>query len=362
MLPIKRKHPATIMNNHIRPFSFRATAADEAKSLTDGVLLSDNVILPWIGYGTYKLGKGNAYAPTLCALKCGYRCIDTAFIYSGETTEREVGNAIQQALRDNILSKREDVFLITKHWRKYHGYDGTLECLRLSLSRLQVDHVDLWLMHWPGPAYKTMNRRSDVLEKEGPWYYATTLKEDMAKVRAETWRAMEDLLEQGKARAIGVSNFSVQHLETLKETARYWPPSVNQVECHPLYPQQELIEYCEKEGIVLQAYAALGGQDCGKKKWKEILNGQRLIACYVVVEIAKELGVTPAQVLLRWALQRGCAVTPKTTSQMRMEENASVFQFSLSLSEMKKISDLNQPGNAGRLCWVRDPMRMLDFD
>lgn len=124
------------MNNHIRPFSFRATAADEAKSLTDGVLLFDNVILPWIGYGTYKLGKGNAYAPTLGALKCGYRCIDTAFIYSGETTEREVGNAIQQALRDNILSKREDVFLITKHWRKYHGYDGTLECLRLSLSRL----------------------------------------------------------------------------------------------------------------------------------------------------------------------------------------------------------------------------------
>jgi diketogulonate reductase-like aldo/keto reductase len=351
----KRKH--AIMNS-----SFRATPAEKAESLTDGVNLADNVILPWVGYGTYKLGKGKAYSPTLSAIQAGYRCIDTAFIYAGETTEREVGNAIQKALEDKTLSRREDVFLITKHWRKYHGYEDTKECLRLSLQRLQVDHIDLWLMHWPGPAYSTMSRRTDILEAEGPWHYATTLQEDMIKVRAETWRAMEDSLKEGKVRSIGVSNFSVQHLETLKATAKHWPPSVNQVECHPLYPQQDLVEYCAKAGIVVQAYAALGGQDCGKKKWREILNGQSLIECDAVTEIAKELRVTPAQVLLRWALQRGCAVTPKTTSMKRMEENADVFRFCLSTAHMKKISDLEVPGDAGRLCWARDPMRMLDFE
>jgi diketogulonate reductase-like aldo/keto reductase len=385
--PMKRSLPIPTM-----PFRV-VEAAEQAQSLTDGVILSssslsvseqDSVVMPWIGYGTYRLGKDKAYEPTLNALKAGYRCIDTAFIYAGEHTERQVGDAIQTAIQENILNGRNDVFVITKHWRKYHGYDETLKCLKLSLKRLQLDCVDLYLMHWPGPAYDTMFRSPAVLAERGPWAYACTPATEMANVRAETWRAMEDAMtgqgqqqKQQLTRAIGVSNFTIQHLQTLKKTARIWPPAVNQVECHPLYPNNELRDYCQKEGIVLQAYAALGGQDGTKQKWKELLNGKKLLECPVVLQISKELSatdasgsatagrtttITPAQVLLRYALQRNCAITPKTTSVERMKENANLFHFQLSKQQMKLLDDLQAPGDAGRLCWRTDPLRMLDFE
>jgi diketogulonate reductase-like aldo/keto reductase len=238
---------------------FQVTTAPEARSLTDGATLANGVILPWVGYGTYKLGKERARECTLEALRRGYRCIDTAFIYAGETTERNVGLALQDAISKKIL-KRENVFIITKHWRAYHGYDLTNECLSKSLKRLQVDSIDLWLMHWPGPAWNTMNRRNDVIAEKGPWAYAKQSEEEMPHFRAETWRAMEDAVVAGTVKAIGVSNFTIKHLERLKETATMWPPAVNQVEFHPLYPQEELLEYCAKEGIIVQAYASLGGQ------------------------------------------------------------------------------------------------------
>eukprot|EP00548_Thalassiothrix_antarctica_P009504 CAMPEP_0194156258 /NCGR_PEP_ID=MMETSP0152-20130528/67649_1 /TAXON_ID=1049557 /ORGANISM="Thalassiothrix antarctica, Strain L6-D1" /LENGTH=165 /DNA_ID=CAMNT_0038863801 /DNA_START=70 /DNA_END=564 /DNA_ORIENTATION=- len=165
-----------------------------------------------------------------------------------------------------------------------------------------------------------MNRRKDVLEEEGPWAYAKIPKENMMKTRAETWRAMEDALKQGKVKAIGVSNFTIRHLKNLKKTAKVWPPAVNQVESHPLYPNNELRDYCAQEGIILQAYAALGGQDGTKKKWQELLDGKKLITCPVVQDIAKDIGVSSAQVLLRYALQRNCAITPKTVSVERMKE------------------------------------------
>ena len=345
------------------PLRFRATTtADEAQSLTDGVQLSENVVMPWIGYGTYRLGKDKAYQPTLDALKAGYRCIDTAFIYAGEHTEKQVGDAIRTALEEKIIREREDIFVITKHWRKYHGYDATLQCLNLSIKRLQLNYIDLYLIHWPGPAYETMHRRTEVLEEQGPWAYAAIQPNEMAQMRAETWRAMEDALQQGKIKAIGVSNFTIRHLETLKKTAKLWPPAVNQVECHPLYPNNELRDYCEKEGIAFQAYAALGGQDGTKKKWKELLDGKKLLECPAVRDIAQEIGVTPAQVLLRYALQRNCAITPKTTSLERMQENANIFHFRLLEQHMVRLNKLEVPGEAARLCWRTDPLRLLDFE
>jgi len=318
--------------------------------------------MPWVGYGTYRLGKSNSYPATLDALNSGYRCVDTAFIYSSETTERQVGKALEDFLVNNPSLTRDDVFIITKHWRKYHGYDATKQCLNLSLKRLQLNHVDLYLMHWPGPAWITMNRKKSEIQAHGKWHYASTKQEDMVQVRAETWRAMEDSLKEGKVRAIGVSNFTVQHLETLKKTATIWPPAVNQVECHPLYPQDDLLEYCEKEGIVLQAYAALGGQDASKVQWNELLHGAKLVECDTVQEIATSVTKTPAQVLLRWALQRNCAVTPKTASPERMEENAQVFDFVLSDAQMEALHGLEAPEEKGRLCWKSDPLRMLDFE
>ena len=345
---------------------FRATSPENARCLTDGVLLStpsqQEVILPWVGFGTYRLGQAHSYQATLDALNAGYRCIDTAFIYGGETTETQVGKALYHVLQQGHSLQRSQVFVITKHWRKYHGYDATWECLNTSLKRLQLEYVDLYLMHWPGPAWTTMHRKKSEMKQHGPWHYAATKQHDMATRRAETWRAMEDALRDGKVRAIGVSNFTIAHLETLKKTATIWPPVVNQVECHALYPQDELLEYCQKEGIVVQAYAALGGQDATKAQWNELLGGAKLLECQVVQDIAASMEKTSAQVLLRWALHRGCAVTPKTSSPRRMEENANVFDFTLSKEQMETLHDLEAPNKKGRLCWRTDPLRMLDFE
>jgi len=166
--------------------------------------------------------------------------------------------------------------------------------------------------------------------------------------------------------SIAVSNFTIQYLETLKQTATLWPPAVNQIECHPYYPQNELLDYCEKECIIAQSYATLGGQDGTKAKWKAL--GGKLLEIAPVVDAAQGLSktfnkrVTPAQVLLRWALQRNCAIVPKTCSSDRMKENADIFDIILTDDEMKAMSSLAPcVEGEGRLCWRTEPLRMLDF-
>lgn len=335
------------------------------------------LLMPWVGYGTYRLGQRNAHSAVLSALQVGYRQIDTAFVYGGQTTELEVGKALRDALDQKIIGSRDEVFVTTKQWREYHGYDASLKCLETSLGRLGLDYVDCWMMHWPGPCWLSKPRqtkettesqkRSLDEEDEDVWSRAKVKKDDIASLRAESWRAMEDAYKSGKARSIAVSNFTIQHLQTLKQTATLWPPALNQIEVHPYYPQTELVQYCQNEGIVVQAYASLGGQDGTKAKWKKL--GGKLIESAPVLEASKTLTngqrkVTPGQVLLRWALQRNCAVVPKTVSPVRMRENASVFDFELSESQMVEMSKLGEGavGDEGRLCWRTEPLRMLDFD
>jgi len=369
------------------PTIFHAkTTVTDANKLTDGIKLG-NCILPCIGYGTYKLGKEIVREKTLEALRQGYRCIDTAFIYGGETTEKQVGLAIKDAIDQSVLTNgRQDLVILTKHWRKYHGYDLTNDCLRLSLKRLQLDYIDLWLMHWPGPAWKTMNRRKDLIEAHGPWHYAVHPKEELPAIRAETWRAMEDAVKSGKVKSIGVCNFTIKHLEKLKKTAKIWPPAINQIECHPLFPQKELVEYCSKEGIVVQAYSSLGGQDAGKSFWRSLYplskRGEKkkpivtkLCNTPPVLDLAKEVNRTPAQVLLRWGLEKNLLLVPKTSSKERMIENAEALNFSLSTEQIEKLENqLHQAlseaakvenkdvESMARLCWRNDQMRDLLFE
>jgi len=170
---------------------------------------------------------------------------------------------------------------------------------------------------------------------------------------------MEDALAQGLARSIGVSNFNIQHLQTLKKTARIWPPAVNQVELNPYYQQRELQEYCAAEGIVLQAYASLGGQDASRATVQSL--GGPLLEAPPVLDAASANSVTPAQVLLRWALQKRITVIPKANDPSRALENTRVFHFELSERQMNELDSLER-GSAGRTCWRNDPMRMLDFD
>jgi len=153
------------------PSAFQPTAASAATSLLSCAKLPGHVLMPWVGFGTYKLGASTAREATRKALAVGYRAIDTAYIYSGEKTEGEVGKALAAAVAAGSLS-RDEVFITTKHWRKFHGYAPALGCLERSLSRLQLSHVDLWLMHWPGPAWCTMNRKTSELQEHGPWHCA----------------------------------------------------------------------------------------------------------------------------------------------------------------------------------------------
>ena len=184
------------------------------------------------------------------------------------------------------------------------------------------------------------------------------LKRPAVTLGGETY-TYEHLLASGRVRAIGVSNFTVAHLETLKKTARVWPPAVNQVELHPYHSQAALRAYCAKEGIVVQAYASLGGQDAGKATLAAL--GGPLLAHPAVLGAAAAHGTSAAQVLLRWALQKGCAVVPKTTSKARLAENLAVGGFALTNTEVAALDALDQ-ADSGRLCWRSDPLRMMDFE
>lgn len=346
-----------------------------------GGLLFDtptSISIPQIGFGTYKFQKGtqDAFHAVLEALKCGYRHIDTAFVYGGEETEIQVGKAIKAS---NIA--REELFITTKQWRTYHGYEPTLKCLELSLNKLQLDYVDLYLIHWPGGPIK---KGKEQIDKNIP---------DLVELRSETWRAMEDALLQRKVKSIGVSNFTIQHLKKLKETARLWPPAVNQIELHPYNYryQKELIEYCHQEGIIIEAYASLGGQDCGKKSWNAL--GGKLLERPEVSSIADKYGRTEAQVLLRWAMQHGFVVIPKSSNldHMRLNLESALDctwldsqqqqHCGLTNTEMGCLDELLSPpfvddimsacansdaavaaAKTTRLTWMRDPCRMLDFD
>ena len=232
-----------------------------------------------------------------------------------------------------------------------------------------------------------MNRRNDLIAEHGLWHYAVHSEKEIPKLRAETWRAMEDAVKNGKVKAIGVCNFTIQHLEGLKKTATMWPPTVNQIECHPLFPQRELVDYCRKEGIIVQAYSSLGGQDVGKKFWRTLYPPSKkrrknspapvtkLSDTPPVLALAAETNRTSAQVLLRWGLENNFSLVPKTSSKERMIENSDILDFSLSAAQMERLEkelqsvladaakrENKKVESMARLCWRKDPLRDLDFE
>ncbi len=224
----------------------------------------------------------------------------TARIYGNE---QDVGLAIRES-----GARREDIFVTTKLWNSDHGYDSTLRAFEESLRRLGLKYLDLYLIHWP------------------------------ETLRQESWRAMIRLLKEGKCRAIGVSNYAIRHLEQLIVSSDI-VPTVNQVEFHPFLYQKKLLEYCQSHGIQLEAYSPL-------------TRGERLNDPKIV-EIAKKQGQTPAQVLIRWALQHSLVAIPKSVRKERIFENSRVFDFVLSPDEMRVLDSLNEDF---RTCW--DPTRV----
>lgn len=266
------------------------------KSIQDFTILHNGVAMPWLGFGTWELQDGAETVRTVqMAVDAGYRSIDTAAMYQNE-------KAIGQAIRESGID-RENFFITTKVWNNAQGYEQTLRAFEESRNQLGLDYVDLYLIHWP------------VKDKY-----------------IDTWKALEHLYEQGEVKAIGVCNFQIHHLESLMAACKV-APMVNQFECHPLLSQKELIRYCKEHQIQPEA-------------WRPLMKGNHLNHPEILM-LADQYGKTAAQIILRWHLQNGVVVIPKSSNEARIRENAHIFDFTLSHEDMLRIDGLNQNHRTG---------------
>ena len=268
-------------------------------TLDSSITLNNGVTIPRLGLGVFKAAEGpDTEHAVREALAAGYRHFDTARIYGNEAS---VGTALRESMgRQGTPLRREELFVTTKLWNTDHGYDKTLRACDASLDALGLAAVDLYLVHWP-----------------------------VDGVRGETWRAMEALLASGKARAIGVSNYMPQHLQELEGYAKVLP-AVNQIELSPynFLFRKPVLDWCAARGIVVEAYSPL------TKGMK--LRERRLL------DIAAGIGKTTAQVLIRWGLEKGFVVLPKSTSAERILANASVYDFELTIDDITKLDSMNE--------------------
>lgn len=269
------------------------------KNLQDTTTLHNGVKMPWIGLGVFKVPNDDTIHSVSAAIKNGYRSIDTAAVYENE---EGVGTGIREGLKAAGIS-REELFVTSKVWNADLGYEKTLEAFNTSLTKLGLDYLDLYLIHWP---------------VEGKY--------------KGSWKALETLYKEGKIKAIGVSNFQIHHLQNLMENAEI-KPMVNQVELHPRLSQKELHAFCKQHHIQLEA-------------WSPLMQSQ-LLDNSTLQEIGTKYKKSVAQVILRWDLQNGIVIIPKSTKEHRIIENSTIFDFELSADDMKQIDRLNENHRVG---------------
>lgn len=264
--------------------------------ISSKVKLNNGVDMPWLGLGVFEASEGGEVENAVkTALKHGYRSIDTASLYHNE---RGVGTGVKES---NV--PREEIFITSKIWNSDQGYQSTMKAFETSLNKLQTDYLDLYLIHWP-----------------------------KGKLSVETWKAMEELYEKGKIKAIGVSNFIVDHLKVFLPECKV-QPAVNQVEFHPELVQQELLDYCKTKNIRLEA-------------WSPIIKG-KVNDIPVLQALAAKYGKNPVQVTLRWEIQKGVVTIPKSANPERIVSNADIFDFEISEEDMGKIDRLNKNNHIG---------------
>jgi len=262
------------------------------------VPLNNGVEIPQLGFGVYQIEPDETKDAVLAALEVGYRHIDTAQMYENE---QGVGQAVAASGID-----RDEVFVTSKLNNGFHAHDDALRALDESLERLGLDNLDLFLIHWPMPGIEI----------------------DFG----ETWQALEEVYRSGKARAIGVSNFQPTHLRRLIQEGEV-VPAVNQIEVHPYFSQEDVRAVCAEHGVAVEA-------------WSPIAQGA-VLEDPVLTGLAREHGKTAAQVVLRWHIQRGDIVFPKSTTRSRIAENFDLFDFELSGGDMGVITSLNRDGRRG---------------
>ncbi|KXU07951.1 aldo/keto reductase [Streptococcus oralis] len=270
--------------------------------------LNNGISIPVLGFGTWKAENGEvAYQAVLEALKAGYRHIDTAAIYKNE-------ESVGRAIRDSGLP-RQEIFVTTKLWNTNHSYDEARQAFEESMEKLGLDYLDLYLIHWPNPK---------PLRENDEW-----------KTRnADVWRAMEDLYQEGKIRAIGVSNFLPHHLDALLETARIIP-AVNQVRLALGVYQEEVVDYCKEKGILLEAWGPFGQGELFEQK--------------EVQKIADKHGKSVAQIALAWSLAEGFLPLPKSVTVSRIQSNLDCFGIELSKDEREVLKTISVASGAPRV-------------
>jgi len=260
-------------------------------NLGSRVTLNDGNQMPVLGLGMWQAGSGKATRSAVAvALQIGYRLFDTAKLYGNE---RDVGVAVRES-----GIPRKEVFVTTKLWNNDHGYESALRAFEKSRHELGLDYIDLYLIHWPVPG-----------------------------LRHESWKALLKIHDEGLARSIGVSNYTIRHLEELLPATPI-APAVNQVEFHPFLYQKDLLEFCVKHRVQLEAYSPL-------------TRGHRLNHP-IITRVAAKYARTPAQVLIRWSLQHGLVVIPKSIRPDRIRENAAVFDFELKREDMERLDSLDE--------------------
>ncbi|XP_055938939.1 aldo-keto reductase family 1 member B1-like isoform X2 [Argiope bruennichi] len=316
---------------HFLGISFRMTKVPNVK-------LSDGKEMPIIGLGTWKSKPGEVLNAVKVAIDVGYRHIDCALAYQNEN---EVGQAIKEKIADGTI-KREDIFVTSKLWNTYHRKEKVPECCNLSLKALGLDYLDLYLIHWP------------IAYKEGTELFPKNEKGEMLCENIdfkETWKGMEEVYEKGLVKSIGLSNFNSEQIKTILSICKI-KPTVLQVECHPYLNQNKLIEFCKSHNIAVTAYSPLGSPD---RPWVKP-DEPSVLADPRIKEIAEKRNKSPAQILLRFNVQRGVIVIPKSVTEERIRNNFEIFDFELTPEEMDLINSFTENYRYCHLNWLKkDP-------
>ncbi len=265
--------------------------------VSDNLTLHNGVKIPGLGFGVWQISPLHTAKCVRTAIKAGYRNIDTA---EGYMNEKGVGEGVRQAMEE-YGRKREEIFVSTKLWNSHRGYDKAMKAFEVSLKKLGLEYLDLYLIHWPAVSR---------------WH------DDWREINWSTWKAFEELYRDGRIKAIGVSNFLAHHVQALTEDSDI-KPMVNQIEYHVGFGQVKSAEYCQANGIVVEAWSPLGSGGV-------LRNGE-------LNQIAGKYGKSAAQICIRWLLQKNIVPLPKSTHEKYIMENADVFDFSISEEDMTAI-------------------------